>query len=211
MLFDIDRTLLDTAEFINQAFEHALKMHATPVSREELEATIGGPLTHSYGLLAPDTDAAELIRTHREFQAKNLHLSKAFPNAKETLETLRGAGIPLAAITNRSKITSLDTLSRAGLSHLFDLILSAEDVENIKPHPEPLLKAISFMKADAAQSYMVGDTFMDVEAGKSAGTKTIAVSYGLDGARLASSNPDYLVHSIEEILPIVLGSGSVLP
>ena len=57
---------------------------------------------------------------------------------------------------------------------------------------------------------MVGDTEADILAGKSAGTKTIGVSYGFHGAKIAESYPDFVVEDITAIISIILAGSAPL-
>lgn len=205
VLFDVDGTLLDTTEFIYGGFDHTLAAHGYPVpARSSYAPVVGPPLRQGYELLAPGCDADRLCETHRAWQSANLHVSRPYADAEPVLRALHGAGLRLAAITNRSRITSVDTIARAGLSRYLDLVLSAEDVSNIKPHPEPLLRALTTLGARATEAVMVGDTPVDIEAARAAGVGAVGVSYGFHGPALAGARPDALIHSLRD-LPALLG------
>lgn len=201
LLFDIDGTILDTREFIVQATEHALSFHGHAVpEKSQISKMVGKPFNEFYYRLTGLTAVEHLQKTHREYQLKNLHLSKIFPKAKETLFILRERGYALAAVTTRSKITSLDTLRQAGIIDYFDVIISKEDVTAEKPHPAPLLKALELLREIPERAVMIGDSDVDIEAGKNAGTKTIRVTYGFNTDRLHETHPDHIVHNIQELL-----------
>lgn len=205
VLFDVDGTLLDTTEFIYQAYEHTFNNHGiSPPTREELGKMMGKPLEEYYRFFAPNTDTNQLCETHRTFQAENLSLCIPFPNTRSTLTELKKAGLKIAAVTTRSKRTSVDTLRVANLLNLIDTIISREDVENLKPHPEPLFKALEQLKVEPKNAVMIGDTDIDIKAGKNAGTKTIGASYGFQGNKIIDSNPDYVVDDIAETVPLIL-------
>lgn len=51
---------------------------------------------------------------------------------------------------------------------------------------------------------MIGDTDIDVLAGKNAGTKTIGVTYGFHGSQIQAASPDFVVNEISQIIPITL-------
>jgi len=204
-LFDVDGTLLNTAEFVYQACEYTFRVHRLPIrSRDEMALVMGKPLEECYRHLSPDGDPHQLCETHRSFQADNLHLSVPFRNTLETLRRLKEAGVKIAAITTRSKRTSIKTLEAGDIVSYFDVVISGEDVQNPKPHSEPLLKALQRLEIEPEKAVMIGDTESDVLAGKSAGLKTIGVSYGFLGSRIADSNPDFLVSDIADVVPIIL-------
>jgi len=206
-LFDIDGTLLDTSEFIFQAYEHTLDKYGYPQkSREEIAMLIGKSLEVCYKMLTGIDDVQELSEAHREFQLGHLHLSKAYPKTHNTLETLRSAGIKIAAITTRSKASALKTLELAGLCKYMDYTIALEDVENLKPHPEPLIKTLNYLGVLPENAAMIGDTDVDILAGKNAGTVTVGVTYGFHGRRIIESDPDHVVDDIAEIIPLVLPS-----
>lgn len=206
ILFDVDGTLLDTREFILQAFEHALATHGfPPLGRDALSGNVGMKgLAEIYAEIADADTADALCETHIAFQHKNRHLSKTFANTAQTLATLRQKGFRLAAVTTRKKATSVQTLADAGIDRYFDSIVSGDDVTNLKPHPEPLLKALGVMDIMADNAVMVGDTPVDIQAGKNAGTKTIGATYGFHGIHIRQASPDHLIDDIAQILPILL-------
>jgi pyrophosphatase PpaX len=204
VLFDVDGTLLDTTEFIYGGFDHAIAAHGFPPrGRDEYAATMGKTLDHSYTLLAPGCDPVQLRETHRAWQLGNLHLAVPFPDAAPVLAALRDAGLRQAAITTRSRVTSVRTLELAGLAGYLDLILSFEDVREIKPHPEPLLTALARLDVPPAAALMVGDTDADILAGKAAGGAHAGVTYGFHGRAVAAAGPEYLVDSLTELLALV--------
>ncbi len=205
LLFDIDGTLLDTSEFILQATEHALKTCGYLVpDRETISKNVGTPFPEYYFILAGrDADADKLIETHRTFQYVNYHLAKLFPNALSTVKVLKEKGYKLAAVTTRSKKTSHQTLKNAGLYDLFDVIISLEDTNEPKPNPAPLLKALEHLNEVSENAVMIGDSHLDIEAGKSAGTKTIRVTYGFHTGNLNNPEPDFFIKDIKDLLELL--------
>lgn len=213
VLFDIDGTLLDTSEFIFQAFEHTLREYNLPPrKRSEMAALVGRPLEICYKVLTGIEDLQEIQElrlAHRRFQTEHMHLSKPYPEVRETLDILSSAGIKMAAVTTRTGVTVPKTLELAGISKYISYVVALEDVVNLKPHPEPVYKALDYLEAEPEDSAMVGDTDVDIQAGKNAGTATIGVTYGFHGASIAEANPDYIINHIEEILPILQFKESV--
>ncbi|MBI4733283.1 MAG: HAD-IA family hydrolase, partial [Rubrobacteridae bacterium] len=192
VLFDVDGTLLDTTEFIFQAFEHSLNKHGySPRSRNEFSRLIGKPLNYNYSVLAPGSDIDLLSKTHREFQLGHIDLARTYPYTTETLKTLRSENLKIAAVTTRSRASTIETLKSCDILKLIDYVVALEDVVNVKPDPEPVLKALSYLDINPENAVMTGDSDADVFAGKNAGTKTIGVTYGFHGIRIADSKPDY--------------------
>jgi pyrophosphatase PpaX len=205
LLFDIDGTLLDTGEFIIQATEHALTALKYPVpKRDVISKNVGKAFPDYYfSLTGTHKDTEMLINTHREFQYKNFHLAKLFPGARETLKTLKERGYKLAAITTRSKKTAHQTLIDAGLYDIFDLVICNEDTPELKPSPAPLLIALKHFNEIPEHSMMIGDSNLDIEAGKNAGTKTARVTYGFHKDKMHEPQPDFFIGDIGELLNIL--------
>lgn len=210
VLFDVDGTLVDSREFVLGAMEHALRTQRLPVpGRVALAASIGPPLEDCYRQFVPRADLRALCEAHRAWQRERMHLVVAFPNARRTLETLRAGGLRIAAVTSRSRVSSLGSLEGAGLSGLLDVTISAEDAPRTKPWPDPLLLALSRLNVEPGRAVMVGDTVADIQAGRSAGVKTVAALYGFAGPALANAPADFFIRDIAEVVPILLPAKSV--
>ena len=204
VLFDVDGTLLDSADYVLGAVEYTLRIHGrTPPPREQIAVLMGPPLDHCYGLLAPGMDPAPLVVTHRAWQRERMNLAKPFPKAVETVRELRDAGMRCGAVTARSNVSSLGTLEGAGLGGLLEVVISAEDTPRTKPFPDPIFAALDRLKVPVSEAVMVGDTASDIEAGRVAGVRTVGVLYGFFGEKLRESRPDYVVSDISE-LPALL-------
>jgi pyrophosphatase PpaX len=85
-----------------------------------------------------------------------------------------------------------------------DVLVCADEVENPKPHPEPVEKAIRLLGADRATTVYVGDSIHDMRSGRAAGVRTAAVLWGPFGrAHLEGAEPDYWLERPEELLAVV--------
>jgi len=188
---------------LNTVFEHSLKKHHKLLSRKEIKKIMGKPLEECYQILTDLDDVGDLADSHREFQSKNYHLSKTFPNTVPTLEELKNKGFAMAAITTRARKTAKKTLEDAGILQYFKYFIGFEDVTRPKPDAEPLLKALKFLEVSPKDAIMVGDSEVDVYAGKNAGTKTVGVTYGFHGEHITKTHPDYVISDIKELIKIV--------
>lgn len=204
-LFDIDGTILDAEQFVFQAFRHSLMTHrGREITMDDFSSVVGKPLEECYFLLEPDCDSKRLAQAHKEFQENNLHLSVPFANSVSVLKKLSKSGVKIAAVTTRGTNTLNKTLELAGILSYFDAVISADDVTNHKPHPEPVLKALEILLILPQSAVMIGDTDVDILAGRQAGTKTIGATYGFHGEKVRESNPDYVIGDISEVLPLIL-------
>lgn len=203
ILFDIDGTILNTHEYIYQAFQHSLSKHDKSLAREELQFIMGKPLEECYRILTSLENVTDLMQTHKQFQLDNPHLAVPFDNTISTLETIHGHGIQIAAVTNRARKSVLETLERSALMPYFDQVVAVEDVVNPKPEPEGIQKILTYFEVDPAHAMMVGDSDVDVIAGKNAGVKTVGVTYGFHREKIKEVEPDFVIEDIKEIISIL--------
>lgn len=93
---------------------------------------------------------------------------------------------------------------RSGLGSLtryFPIILGCEDVRKLKPDPEGVMLILQKLEEDPRQAFFIGDTGVDVLAGRNAGTKTVGVTWGLGTEEeLKKYKPDLILRSSEELL-----------
>ncbi|MDP3646108.1 MAG: HAD-IA family hydrolase [bacterium] len=205
ILFDVDGTLLDTTDWILQAYLYVAQCQNEPLPRQLVlhEISLGGTLRGTYLKFFPTVPFDELREKHREYQDTHMDIVRAFPGVPETLKTLRENGIKLATMTNRLRDSSLKTMEYGGIKQYFDAFCCADDVVNTKPDPEHVYAALRPLGIEPKDAIVVGDTSADIEAGQRAGARTVAISHGAH-ADVESLKPDYVIHRIEELLPIVL-------
>lgn len=203
LLFDLDGTLLDTREYILQAFEYVLSQHSfIGISRSEITQQIGKPLERCYQNLTHYEDVEELMVLHNEFQMNHIHLSTLYPKAYEVLKHFHNNGFALGLVTNRSKANVESTIHETGIMPFFSCFLAIEDVDQPKPHPEPLIRAMDILGSTSQQTAFVGDSETDVVAGKEANIYTIGITHGFHGESLHEHEPDCLVDSLSELIEL---------
>lgn len=207
VIFDVDGTLLDTREFIFQAYEDTLSRHghSTP-PRESISKYIGLSLQDCYKAFAPEGDIQILCDEHHEFQQNKLHLIKSYAELNETLNTLKKSGLKLGLYSSR-KGTLVPSLEQAGIMDYFEAIVQGDEVENHKPHPEGVIAAADGLMVKHSEAVMIGDTIFDIQAGKAANVAlTIGITHGFGTlADLMSSSPDHIVESLPEIQNLLHG------
>ena len=201
IIFDVDGTLLDTSEFVYQAFEYILKEFSFPVpDRATLISKTGKKLAVDYEALTGTTDTEKLCAAHRTFQNEHQDLVTPFPHLIETLEELKKRGLWLSIASIRSKITLIKSLEQANILKYFDFLLTAEDVAEPKPHPEYILKTLTHFKVQSDEVLVIGDRAVDVYAGKAVEAKTLAVTYGYEADTVAQAKPDGVVDDFRKVL-----------
>jgi pyrophosphatase PpaX len=134
-----------------------------------------------------------------------LHEAVLFPGIADVLEKLKEAGFPMGVVTSQSSPEVIMMKSHLKLDQWIELWISADDVVNPKPDPEPILSAIEMMGQVVAETIMIGDTLNDLEAGRRADVLTGAALWGSTSPNeLLAYLPDYTFHTPEDILDITL-------
>lgn len=204
VLFDIDGTIIDSWDFIFGAFKYTVDFHGLKHPTDEfIKSTMGKSLFEFYKSAFPDEDHLLLGQTHHNYQLTKFNSVRLFPNTIATLKKIKQMGFQIAAVSNRSKDSLHKSLKLAKIHQFFEIIVSAEDVKNPKPHKDHLMKALKHFKAKSHEAFMVGDTDYDIKAGKHAGVETIGVTYGFAGEDIKKYNPDFVIDKLDELLKIL--------
>ena len=206
VIFDADGTIVDSKEFIWQAFEHSLSHHGHPVPvRSHVAASIVGiVLEDCYMTLAPDGDVLALCDTHREFQKERFDLITAYEGLDDVVALLRSRGIKLGVCSSRGK-TLKPSLNHMGIARHFDAVVDRLDVTNHKPHAEPVLKTLQLLDVPVSQAVMIGDTPVDIKAGKAAGVAlTVGITHGFGTREMfIEAGADSIIDSLRELPDLI--------
>jgi pyrophosphatase PpaX len=142
-----------------------------------------------------------------DFEQQSVPSTAVFPGTREVLKRLKASGVRLAVLTNSGRESALQSLGRAGLSDLFEFVLTRNETETMKPRPEGLLMAVERLSLPKGSVVYVGDSPFDIRAAKGAGVKVVSVAtgnYALD--RLRDDGADFVIRDLSE-LGKVLGGG----
>lgn len=200
-LFDIDGTLLDSAEDICGAVGQVLQENGREVPEFEfLKGYIGRHLIDLFVDLFPHYSAEQidaLIANYRAYYpARGHRMTRIFPGVPEALAQIGGRK---ATATTKGTPTTRAILEQFGLLRFFDHVQGTDGFP-CKPAPDVILTALAALGAEPADCLMVGDSAADMEAGQLAGVKTCAVSYGY-GKRdeMARFSPDFWVDDLRAL------------
>jgi len=201
-LFDIDGTLLDSAEDICGAIQQVLaKRQRYDVPFEFLKGYIGLHLIEVFRDVFPDYSAGqidELVQEYRAIYPARGHKStRVFPGVRETLPHLGGRK---STATTKGTPTTRLVLEQFGLIQYFDHVQGTDGIP-CKPAPDVILAALSNLGAEPQDCLMVGDSPADMEAGRRAGVRTCAVRYGYGKPQeLTAWQPDFWISDLRELL-----------
>lgn len=211
--FDLDGTLVDSALGLANTVDNMCERLCLPKPGKALVTTwIGNGievLLDRALLWANAPKDAEyrqnaMIILSECYQDELLSGSPLFPDVKETLVQLHSEGHQLVLITNKPSKFVPDLMDYLGISHLFAMMLGANDSIKIKPHPTPIFKVLGELGVMQSEFVFVGDSRNDIWAAKNAGVTSIALTYGYNyGEPIANESPDYIIHDFAELLPLI--------
>ena len=204
ILFDLDGTLVDTRAAVTGCytivFRERLNSNFPPDDFPIAELFAMRP-AEVFAIVAPDR-VEELHDAYRDAYPRCTGLVKVFAGVREMILDLRATGRKPSIVTNKGLERTLIDLSVADIPpEVFEVIVTAEDTVDRKPHPAPILFGMAKTGASPADSLYVGDGPQDILAARAAGMAVIAVSYGFyPGDLLATHQPDGLVDSVEGLV-----------
>lgn len=179
LLFDLDGTLFETLDAIVESMNAALaEFDVRPITREEIRPMIGMPVARQMdqlrGMQGPVVDRI----TDRYYEFFMQHVEKGlplFPGVRETLPTL---GRPMSTMTTRRLYGARRMLEVAGIVSSFQAVVGGDEVSRPKPFPDLPLYSAKALDVPPAQCVVVGDSPVDVLAGRAARMWTVAALYG---------------------------------
>jgi len=171
-LFDFDGTLAPSLPLWINAYQYALDRHGIAAAEDEILRRCFfrdlADVAQDFGIFT----AEEFQPTLDEGLKKAFLRAELFPQARQLVEHCREHGLRTALVTSSPRYIIVDVLERLDLNPLFDFVICGGDVENYKPHPEPVLKSLAALECSPAQAIMIGDSHVDILAGRAAGTRT---------------------------------------
>lgn len=201
-LFDIDGTLLDSAEDICAAVSEVLAANGSlPRDFDYLKRFVGLHLNACFHDALPGCTpelAERMVQQYRAIYHARAHQStRIYPGVAAALASLGGRK---STATTKGSNSSRTVLEKFGLLQHFDHVQGTDGFPS-KPAPDVIHAALAALGAKPAECLFVGDSAADMEAGRRAGVKICAVRYGYgDPADLARFAPDYWIDDARELV-----------
>ena len=172
IIFDLDGTLVDSYPAAIKSSTEALSDFDVQVSDADIRGQFGGGsrkllwyfLDRALGQNKANELIAEVIQRRLELQLSLTDQVTLLPNVKELLESLRIDGFRIALATMSSGDVVQHIMNFHGIGHYFDHVVTVDDVVNVKPDPEILVKTIGLLGVNAEQAVYCGDSSHDSEA-----------------------------------------------
>lgn len=201
VIFDVDGTILDTEKAILSSLQQVLNEEGKNYQLEDLRFALGIPgkeTLRRLGMIDVERVHSIWSRTVLEFS----HEVQIFEDLKEVIQTLSKSAIRTGIVTSKTKQELIDEFEPFGLSSFFEHTVCADDTENHKPDPEPLLLCLDALNAAKIDAIYIGDSIYDMQCANSAGVKFALALWGskqTDGFESA----DYVLKEPKDILKLI--------
>ena len=203
LIFDLDGTLIDSkldlAHAVNATLVH---MKRKPLSPETIYSYVGkgAPMLVRRALgegasdEEVDTGLAHFLSYYRAHMLDN---TVAYPGVREGLALLERH--PMAVLTNKPVHFSRAILDGLGLLRYFRYVYGGNSFEKKKPHPMGIQTLLRELDVAPSEAMIVGDSDVDVQTARNAGTWACGVSYGLGMEGMKAHPPDLMLDSLVEL------------
>jgi len=205
ILFDLDGTVIDSTEAILESFHNSFDVYKLPhPTDEEIKALIGHPLDSMYAdLKVEEALVWDMVKTYKEhyskiYKEKTVLLEHAVESIRLAEEVAR-----LGVVTTKTGTYSRDLLENFGLMDAFEVLIGRENVEQPKPHAEPILKAMETMQANPSTTWMIGDTSLDIRSAQNAGIHSVAVTSGYESREQLLTLTDIIENNVLEAVKYI--------
>ncbi len=207
-IFDLDGTIIDSAEGIVRSVEYALSgMGVTEYDKNGLRRFIGPPLVDAFmrfiGLT--EEEAKQAVAHYRErYSVTGIHECSVYPGIAELLSELKNAGVKLYIGSSKPLPFVEKILFEHGIYDFFDVISGATLDGRIDTKEQVLLDLLEKSDIDKGSAVMVGDRYHDIEGAHALGLPVIAVLYGF-GSReeFNEYGAEYIAEDTEQIFKII--------
>jgi phosphoglycolate phosphatase len=204
LIFDLDGTLIDSrldlAHAVNATREQAGR---GPLPHEQIFSFVGnGAPVLIQRAMGPEATEEE-VRNALEFfldyyKHHALDYTALYPGVREALDRLYAAGIKMAVLTNKPVRISHRIMQGLDIAPLFFQIYGGNSFEHKKPHRIGIDTLRAEVNATADHTWMVGDSYVDVQTARNAGVASCGVSWGFQPETFREFPPDVLVDRMED-------------
>lgn len=216
VLFDLDGTFADTAPDLGYAVNQMrIARGLSPVpddkTRPVTSSGARGLLGVGFGITP---DHADYLAMRDEFlnlyEANLCRETRLFDGMAQLIDALESRKLTWGIVTNKAERFALPLMKLLGYGTRAACVIGGDTTGKLKPHPAPLYAAASAIQIAPEHCLYVGDDERDVQAGRAARMKTVAVRYGyLNGSDPASWGADAVVETPLDILPLLTLAAAV--
>jgi phosphoglycolate phosphatase len=210
LIFDLDGTLIDSKLDLIRSVNAMLR----EMGLEQLhEDTISGYVGHGAPQLVGQALGNNATGEEREralrfflayYEDHKMDSTCAYPGVAEALEEF--AAFPMAILTNKPVRISVRILQSLGLAKYFRAVYGGNSFETKKPDPLGAQTILREFGASPFEAMLIGDSEVDVQTARNAGTFAAAVNYGFGMHDRAAHPADIYLNRLTDLVPL-LGNG----
>lgn len=206
IIFDLDGTLIDSSEDIAWAVNKTLKqMRFEELSYQAIKERIGWGVKMLLQKALPEEKHNLLEEARAIFMGYySSHLlvrTRLYPGAAEVLQHFKDKKIAIA--TNKPLNLTEKILDELNILIYFRKVIGGDGVQNKKPAPEAIEIILKELNVLPKEAVFIGDSMIDIEAGKKAGVITIGAAYGFRGRQeLEEAGADVVIEDIKELISL---------
>jgi HAD superfamily hydrolase (TIGR01549 family) len=213
IIFDMDGTLIDSIDVYYAIIRDIMECFGMEMtySREGIFEILSEGKKLSDIIFPPDVKNRS--RIVEQFKALIMERFKeTFSRGKvklidevsNLLGELRGRGFSLGIVTSSMTEVVVPFLKARNLYSYLDCVIGRTEIPQLKPSPAPLLRCMEILQVEPPETIYVGDSAVDIQAGKAAGAWTVGVLTGSsDLNRLRAEAPDAILHSVGDLLALL--------
>lgn len=204
VLFDLDGTLVDSYSLLASSWCRAMNRLVNSRCLEEATSIfLHEAGTERHLLLKHGGDEAD-VQTFFRIYDDNIVALELYDGVQDVLTDLQGGGWKLGLVTGRCRETALSTITALGVLHMFETVVTGDDVKCQKPDPEPILTACRNLNISPSAALYVSDEISDLQAGLSVGALPAMAAWGNRSVPSIPFKPQ--LHSPAELLTLLRGS-----
>ncbi len=211
VLFDLDGTLVDSApDLAGAGNEMRVERGLPPLPFESFRPLVGSGARGMVAVALQVTpDDAHFAALRDEFlaryEARLTRESRVFAEMLPVLAALEAHPLRWGIVTNKAARFTTPVVHGMGLAARAAVVISGDTTPHAKPHPAPLLEAARRLGVAPEACLYVGDDLRDVQAGRAAGMRTVAVAWGYlgQGEPIAVWNADAVIERPHELLQLL--------
>ena len=183
ILFDLDGTLIDSTDAIVSTFKHSFDEMDFNFegTEQDIKNLIGYPLDIMYKNLGVDESKVwDFVDSYKNrYRIISKEQTTLLENAYEAVE-LASKIARVSVVTTKTRMYTIPLLDHFNITQFFEIITGRENVQNPKPHPEPILVTLEQMNYNKNRDdvWMIGDTKLDLIAAREANINSIGVLCG---------------------------------
>ncbi len=204
LIFDLDGTLIDSRlDLVHAVNATRAEAGRGPLPDEQIFSFVGNGapvlVKRAMGPEASEEEVANALEFFLDYYRHHaLDYTILYPQVGDALHRLHASGVLLAVLTNKPVRISERIMKGLGLAPLFFRIYGGNSFDHKKPHPIGIETLRAEANAAAEDTWMVGDSWVDVQTARNAGVAACGVTWGFQPETFREFPPDVLVDRMED-------------